>query len=850
MPAKVRMKTKPGVTARLREIRRRADHVALTTRVLRSNLVEYAAFSQLMEKVMAAIRDYLCKSVSRSEDLVENIDSWSDRLKAVAEAQAALHETEETVEESQQQPDISEGVSALQIERARESKFRADLWTIRNQILRAELIDSGAVFRGLSGIFSTIVQMVKAGAGDPVTILNTVSSWKLPKCDDKTSIDLAKRLLQLCKPKEKILPSEWQEKYRIAPPGAVKEGKWKNWCYQKEPLDFFIQPDVSTMTLQWCSQLLGKTSTVQGILGYLIAEEPCACLVVHPTHDQAMSWSKNAFGPMLESTPILSRLMDTSVTKKGARSGYGEQTVLHKKFAGGFILSVGGNSPAPLRAHTVRVVILDEVDAYPESAGTEGDVATLAMQRNIKFPNAKTILTSTPTIKHFSRIEKSYFGSSDQRRWFITCSNCGYNRWNIVWNDVKWKKSRDNEGKTVHLIAEPDGCWLECPQCHFHFTDSERMALVEAGRWIATKPQVKGHRGYHLNGFVVLDQVKAGFRSWLHYFAQRFLDARALGTNGLRTFSTLICAEAYETEGSKTTDFEVLYQRKEQYAETADGEMILPEKCLVLVAAVDVQRSGRLECGIVGYGPGEEQWWICYGRFYGDIQKQGLWDEVYDFLARVWKHPSGHSFGPVCTCIDAAEQGDLVYAFCNKRQGRFFKLVPVRGEGGYETGADWIRLSNTRSQLRLLRTDSVKETIYRRLTIMQAGEEFIHFPLNKDAGAFDRSFFEQLTSEVMRTDRASPHFEKPYSECRNESLDIACMAEAARRIINPDYAAIQRWLATPPDPNRDWRTGGSAPVPKPPPPAPRPQQYTGNDGMQALKRKFPTPPSWMKDLGK
>jgi phage terminase large subunit GpA-like protein len=82
--------------------------------------------------------------------------------------------------------------------------------------------------------------------------------------------------------------------------------------------------------------------------------------------------------------------------------------VLHKKYNGGFVLALGANSPAPLRADTVRGVILDEVDGYPDSAGREGDVATLAMQRNIKFPNAKTILTSTPTIRHFSQIENRW----------------------------------------------------------------------------------------------------------------------------------------------------------------------------------------------------------------------------------------------------------------------------------------------------------------------------------------------------------------------------------------------------------------------------------------------------------
>jgi phage terminase large subunit GpA-like protein len=799
----VGIKTKSGVTSRLREVRKRADHVALGNKILRSNLVSYVDFFNILEKCMPPIRDYLCESVSPSTDLAENIDSWQDRLRAVAKVQASLHEKEE-IEEEPSVPDIPEEGSALQRERARESKFRADLWTLRNQILRAELIDAGAIFRGLSGIFSTVVQMVKAGARNPIEILNTVSSWKLPKCEDKTSVDLARRLLTLCEPKPPISPSDWQEKYRIAPPGAVREGRWKNWCYQKDVLDAFADPEVSTITLCWASQLLGKTAILQGILGYAMAEEPCACLVVHPTHDQAMAWSKNAFGPMCENTPILSQMLDNTATKKGARSGYGENTVLHKKFStGGWLLALGANSPAPLRAHSVRIVCLDEVDGYPDSAGSEGDVATLAMQRNIKFPNAKTILTSTPTIRHFSRIEKSLANSSEHR-WHCTCPNpsCGNDHWVIAWKDIKWPKTKDNEGKTKHLVHLAE---LVCPQCDSRFNDVERKEIVNGGRWIATRPEIKGHRGYALNGFVVLDQVKAGFESWSHYFAQRFLDAKALGTNGLRTFSTLICAESYEISGSTTTGADVLYGRREKYPETPEGEMILPsDACCLVVGAADIQRS-RIESGLLAYTPTQEIYWLQYERFYGDPKKPEIWETLHDFFARRWKHPSGWEFSATCCCLDSAESGDQVYAFCNKYNSRFFRMIPVRGEKGYEV-EDWIRPSNTKSQLRLLRTASVKETIYRRLTIMQHGPEYIHFPSNRGSG-FDRSFFEQLTSEVMRqeTPDHSPTFVKPYSEARNESLDIFCYAQAASEIIVPSYPEIQQWLATPPPKETDWR---------------------------------------------
>ena len=63
-----------------------------------------------------------------------------------------------------------------------------------------------------------------------------------------------------------------------------------------------------------------------------------------------------------------------------------------------------------LRAHTAKVTIFDEVDAYPASASGgksnaaddgEGDPILLAERASVTFPDAFSIKTSTPTFKNF-----------------------------------------------------------------------------------------------------------------------------------------------------------------------------------------------------------------------------------------------------------------------------------------------------------------------------------------------------------------------------------------------------------------------------------------------------------------
>ena len=84
----------------------------------------------------------------------------------------------------------------------------------------------------------------------------------------------------------------------------------------------------------------------------------------------------------------------------------------------------GANSAASLASRPVRLVLLDEVDRFPPSAGTEGDPVKLAVKRSTTFWNRKVILTSTPTTKGASRIEAAW-EESDQRVYEVPCPVCG-----------------------------------------------------------------------------------------------------------------------------------------------------------------------------------------------------------------------------------------------------------------------------------------------------------------------------------------------------------------------------------------------------------------------------------------
>jgi phage terminase large subunit GpA-like protein len=579
------------------------------------------------------------------------------------------------------------------------------------------------------------------------------------------------------------------------------------------------------MCLMWASQVLGKSSIVEGIIGWSIDQSPCASLVIFPTHLNAITWAKNRLGPLIDRTARLRRKVERR--GKDKTKGLGANTVVHKRYPNGWLLAGGSNSPANLRGHVAKLTIFDEVDGFPESSGDEGDVIFLTEQRSITYPDAFSIKTSTPTLKGASRIEKEY-SLSDQRKWFSVCQKCRH-RFVILWHHIEWEKEFNEKGKiTRHLTSTAK---MVCPACGFAHDENARRNAVKAGAWVATNPKEKAKRGYWANAFLVLLKVKRGYKSWAHWFADQFLAAKKIGPTGMRTFQNLILAEGYEVEAEKPPAFEMLHGRREVYRDNDSGEIILPEKVLFLVAGADVQQD-RIECEILGIGKDEETWGICYKIFRGNTERLEIFAELDQWIQKAWKHPSGHELAPACACIDAGNKPDQVYHYVQRCAPR--RVYAIKGYRGYVP--NWVARSAGRNQrLFILKVDTPKESLYSRLRLIEHGPGYQHFPANPQCG-YDVIYFQQLTAEVMRSTLVNGHvvryFDLAHSGARNEGLDARIYAFAAKEILNPDYEAIIANLAVPP--LNDWRFA----LPGDQPPKPTAEAV----GVEAGP-KFPEPPA-------
>lgn len=578
------------------------------------------------------------------------------------------------------------------------------------------------------------------------------------------------RCVATLKPPPELTLSQWADRYRmLSAESSAEPGRWHTdkAPYQREIMDAIGDAHIRRVVIM-CAAQLGKTELLLNILGYFMAYAPAPILVMQPTLDMGQTFSKDRLAPMIRDTPVLRGLVDV-------KSRYAGNTILKKNFPGGHITIVGANSATGLASRPIKVLLADEVDRYPGSAGTEGDPLSLAQKRQTTFWDKKTVMVSTPVIKGHSRIETEY-NQSTREEWNVPCPECGHYQ-PFVW---------------ANLIFDPDDLQKEivykCERCGCVANEYRWKQQSQQGRFVAENPGAET-RGFHLN------TLASTFCGWKE-IVQKFIVAKEQldqgNPEGMKVWVNTELGETWEERGEQVEDTE-LFNRREIY------DAVVPEEVLVLTAGVDVQ-DDRFEVEIVGWGVGKESWGIRYQKIYGDMLKEQVWEDLDAFLQTVWCKKDGTALRIISCCIDSGgHHTDQVYRFTKERYER--GVWAIKGKGGAEV--PYIRnptINNrVKTPLFIIGVDAGKVLLYQRLRHNTKGPNYCHFPANEEAG-YDETYFKGLTSEKMvvrfRKGRSVTVWELKDSKYkRNEPLDLRNYATAALEIANPVLAKPEPGMA-------------------------------------------------------
>lgn len=597
---------------------------------------------------------------------------------------------------------------------------------------------------------------------------------------NKLNACLAK-ILSGMKPPEDLTVSQWADKNRrLTSESSAEVGKWRTsrTPYMFDILDSFTDPLIEHIVVVAASQV-GKSETINNMVGYCIDQDPGPILLIQPTIDDVKRYSEMRIAPMIRETRCLKRKVADPKSRDAAN------TKRQKSFPGGVLVMTGSNVAHDLSSMPIRYVFGDERDRWATSAGSEGDPWELAVARTRTFYNKKMVEVSTPTVKGASAIENSY-NLGTMERWKTQCPHCG-EYVEITFDNIRFEYEAAEKGdKKIFHITE---LFYVCPECG-GISDEHTMKSQPA-KWVATVPEARKHhktRSFWLTAWV---SPWATWESIILQFLQAGTDSAKLQV----VYNTQF-GELWEERGDMASEDDVMARREVYEAEVPDG-------VLLLTCGVDTQ-DDRLEYEVVGHRRFGETWGIKKGVILGRPDTEEVWERLDEVLSHKYKFKSGVSLQISLTFIDEgghftqevrqhclARQYDHVFAIKGANRPDIPYTAPPKKQkivvNGKVIGQVWVYE---------IGVNAGKQKIVDNLRVQSPGANYCHFPLRDDYG---KQFFKQLMSEHLAYVPKLKHpwqWQKIPGHERNEAFDIRNYNLAACEILSPDWDAIEQKFRT------------------------------------------------------
>lgn len=545
---------------------------------------------------------------------------------------------------------------------------------------------------------------------------------------------LRKATAEAIAPDPELLVSQWADQHRrLSTKASAIAGQWmtSRTPYLREIMDAMSLSHPCGAGDFAKGTQIGGSEALYNAIGYTVAEVPCSMMLVMPTVDTAQLVSQQRLQPMIDETPVLSKKLGAQKSRDTVN------TTLKKDYPGGLLLLRGANSGPGLRSAPIRVLLMDEIDAYPDDVDGEGDPCVVAEKRTDSFgARAKVFSCSSPKIKGQSRIERRYQRGT-RARYYVPCPHCAHEQW-LQWGQIRWEM----EFKCEHLCSacgsvselqpyeKPDQCahcaapvkaedlratrtddvaeaWYECAACTQRIDEHHKTLMLERGRhiheapgpcellddadphphaiwaWIAGKvrrvlPRFRRPLTWHVSALY----SPLGWFSWRKAVTQ-YLNAQQGGVNDdtgeslQQVFDNTVLGESYEIKGEQPQQ-DILKLRAEPY----DLGQV-PAGALLLTAAVDLQ-GDRFEVAVKGYGRGLESWLVDYHvipyAFNAKEPTRDDWAKVLAIRDKGYPHAGGSTVRIAAMFIDAGYLTQHVYDVC--RQWTHKHVCAIKGVSG------------------------------------------------------------------------------------------------------------------------------------------------------------------------
>lgn len=576
-------------------------------------------------------------------------------------------------------------------------------------------------------------------------------------------------------------PAKWAEKNRVLTSAySSRPGKWSNNYapYLTGIHEAIGQIGIKRVVLMMAAQV-GKSETILNTLGWAMDCDPASIMLIQPTEQSCREWSKGRLHDLMSSC--------TSLNKKVFGKGPARQTTtaLEVHYQGGVLYIAHSNSATALSSKTIKLVLMDEIDKYPNSIKGEGNPILLAEQRTVTFTDSMVLMVSTPSIAGLSKIER-YYKQGDMRRWFCECVSCGHT-WCWTWSDVKFGNRK------------PASARLLCTECGVMHNQYEVNRMSRSGRWLATTDKPERDDTVSFTIWAIHSPVIT-----MAALVRKFLSAKD-SVDDLQVFVNASLAETFELS-LDFIDYDDIIKKQGVYSSS-----LMPAGVLLLTMSVDIQ-SNRFEYYIAGWGEGETHFGIEHGVVKGDISSSDTMAALVDVAAhKSFATEDGRMLKVAGVGIDLGYGQDtaaeVLQAINRKIHSRGGMVFGIRGSADVVAPVISKRYRFLAKNKRSTRTPTYHNSWFvgtnRIKDVLQS-----RFKLDDGHGSwswasnFDEPFFKQLVSERKVLRKTGGKFrgvwEKKTTGGKNEAFDLSVYAYAILKLMKPDWAALLSGRKKPP----------------------------------------------------
>ena len=617
---------------------------------------------------------------------------------------------------------------------------------------------------------------------------------------------------------EHVKPSTYNEEVRYLPASVTNLPGYLRYAvnpFMREIVDCFdVDSPVREVNLKKGVQITYSTALESGFLYFLGHVKTLPIMYMSADKELALARIENNFVPMINHSG-LDHLIRSSDETNSRKTG---KTKDHIQFAGGgYLIPFGAKNADKMRSFSIAIMLKDEIDAWPDTVGKDGDPDDLSDGRCKAYWDKRKIFRgSTPLIKSTSKIEKAY-QNGDQRKYFVLCKHCGFEqvlRWSTDDEIGGFKWDTDENGTLINTSVRY--CCQKCGGAHHEHDKAKLFSPEHGAKWKPTAhPKKSGVRSYHLPALY----SPIGMQPWyacVESFLSGFdpVERKVIDIGKYQVFYNNILGEPFEVMGAKIRFEAVSQHRRVSYKA---GEV--PNKyamkyaespILFLTCQVDVHKS-FLAVAVMGWAKDARCFVLEYINIPGEDcsdASDSCWSELRAIVdEKVYTSDDQKAYKILLTFIDAGYAHDTVIGFCSDYASGVYPLLgrdrPAKSQSIVEFAQFETRLGTIGYRVTVDHyKDRIAPVLRRDWTEDEGTQKPYHF--NAPYDLTDKQL-KELTVETRRevTDargHTSYTWHRP-GNARNELWDLLCYGHAAVEVLAWSICIEQFQLDT-----IDWPT--------------------------------------------